>query len=189
MKWTSFVLLFVIQSASAASLSDLSFLYYKEQINKKETGAITKMSCDPSNARPVSCFKAVAKLLPESSTDDSYEIKAIVEMCKNNTNGGCIESAVARLPQHSKDDLYDFKEIINRCSALSSGVCVGVFTKYLSESSIDDSYEVYDVIKKCEGISDDVADCADFTCSRLSASSCDDTYDVVSVLKSCSRNF
>lgn len=186
MKWLLLLTLLCSQSLFASQLSDLSFLYYKDQA---QNIAHDKSFDNPGQCNPqsMSCLRATCTRLSPSNCDDDYEIKKVIEMCRGGVSGDCVFNSTKRMSPSNVDDTYEMEKIINECKSNIGGSCIDVYITRLSESSVDDSYEVTKYLKKCSGISNDVADCASFTCSKLSASSCDDDYEIDRIIKTCSN--
>lgn len=183
------VLLFVTlfsQSLFASSLSDLSFLYYKNHLSSQEKSLSISNpgECHPGQ-RPVSCMRAVCEKLDADECDDNHEIQKVVEMCKGNVNGECFQSATRRLEKSDIDDMYEAQKVAVACREIQGSSCIDLFINKLDTNDVDDDYEVLKIIPQCKGVSDEVADCAAFSCSKMSASNCDDDYEIVKVLKSC----
>lgn len=174
------------QSLFASQLSDLSFLYYKDQA---QNIAHDKSLENPGQCNPqsMSCLRATCSRLSPSNCDDDYEIKKIIEMCKGGVSGDCVFNSTRRMRPSNVDDIYEMQKIINECKSNIGGSCIDIYITRLSEINVDDDYEVTKYLKKCSGISNDVADCASFTCSKLSAISCDDDYEIDRIIKTCSN--
>ena len=183
MKWFLLLTMLCSQSLFASQLSGLSFLYYKDQIQNTQNKSFDNPSqCNPNST---SCMRAACGKLPKDECDDDSEIRRVIEMCKGNVNGECVQNATKRLDASDIDDIYEMEKVAIECRSNLGGACVGLYINNLSENDVDDDYEAINYIKKCNGVTNEVADCAAFTCSRLSANSCDDDYEIDRVLKSC----
>ena len=183
MKWFLLLTMLCSQSLFASQLSGLSFLYYKDQIQNTQNKSFDNPGqCNPNST---SCMRAACGKLPKDECDDDSEIRRVIEMCKGNVNGECVQNATKRLDASDIDDIYEMEKVAIECRSNLGGACVGLYINNLSENDVDDDYEAINYIKKCSGVTNEVADCAAFTCSRLSANSCDDDYEIDRVLKSC----
>lgn len=186
MRWALLGSLLFSQYIYAASIDDLSFIFYKNKVSSSSKSLNDNDQCYP---RPdsSSCAQVVCANLPSHECDEVEEIRQVTSMCKGNFGGQCLTGVFKKLPNYQYDELDEISEIATQCRNVYGSVCFDFFASKLPSYQLDEKDEVFQVLNECRSVYYDAIDCARFTCSKLPSYKCDEADEILEVLNSCGR--